>query len=87
MFEELKKAIVHNFAFYLCSIIALGLIITSFFLPPTGQIDPSVLAGSGEIWGFMALWAIIRALDKGSKAKIEHKGTTITVNDKEEDQD
>lgn len=87
MFNELKKAIVHNFAFYLCTFIALGLIITSFFLPPTGVIDPSVLAGAGEIWAFMGLWAVIHALNKGSKASVKHGNTEITVNDdKEEDQ-
>lgn len=32
-------------------LVALGLIITSFFLPPTGQIDSSVLVGAGLLVG------------------------------------
>ena len=37
-FETLRKIIVY------C--VAAGLMITSFILPPTGQIDPSVLMGT-----------------------------------------
>lgn len=43
--------------FYTTGGIALLLLIVSFILPPTGQIDPSVLRATAEILGFPSLLA------------------------------
>ena len=40
------------------SVIAVALIIGSFFVPPTGVVDSSVLAAVGEIFAFAALFAV-----------------------------
>lgn len=71
----------HNVWFLFFSIIAVGLIITSFFVPPTGVIDGSVLAATGEIFAFAALGTVIKAIDKGVDAQVQHNNTTITVGD------
>lgn len=71
----------HNAWFLFFSIIAVGLIITSFFIPPTGVIDGSVLAATGEIFAFAALGTVIKAIDKGVDAQVQHNNTTITVGD------
>lgn len=71
----------HNAWFLFFSIIAVGLIITSFFVPPTGVIDGSVLAATGEIFAFAALGTVIKAIDKGVDAQVQHNNTTITVGD------
>lgn len=56
------------------------MIITSFIVPPTGVIDPSVLAGVGEIFAFAALYIVLIAVLKGTPASISHNNTTVTVN-------
>lgn len=46
-----------------------------------GVIDGSVLAGTGEIFAFAALGTVIKAIDKGVDAQVQHNNTTITVGD------
>ena len=71
----------HNFWFVFFSLVAVGLIITSFFIPPTGVIDGSVLAATGEIFAFAALGTVIKAIDKGVDARVQHRDTSITIGD------
>lgn len=61
------------------SFLAVALIIASFFVPPTGVVDGSVLAAVGEIFAFAALFAAWEAIDKGIDAKITHGNTTVTL--------
>lgn len=61
------------------SFIAVALIVGSFFVPPTGVVDSSVLAAVGEIFAFSALFAAWEAIDKGIDAKVTHGNTTISL--------
>ena len=84
-----KNYLENNTFFWIFSIIGLLLIIVAFFLPPAAQIHQSVLIAVGEINGFAALGAVIKAIDKGSSATFHHNGTEVTINsneDKEEDE-
>ena len=66
-------------------IVAFGLLIAGFLLPPPGAIDPSVIQAVGEMLGFATVWMLPRAISAGKNIKLEHGGTTITVNgDKDE---
>ena len=60
--------------------VSVGLIIGSFFVPPKGMIDGSVLAAVGELFGFAALFAAWEAVDRGIDAKVTHGQTTIELN-------
>ena len=66
--------------FHIFASTSLLLIITSFFIPPTGIIDSSVFMGVGELMGFGALWEVHLAIKKGMDAKIQHNNTTIEIN-------
>ena len=74
----------HKRTFLFCLIVALGLIITSFFIPPLAVVDGSVLAAVGEIFGFAALGEVAAAIERGHSATISHGNTSISIN-KEED--
>ena len=78
--KVIKDAIHGNWWFYGLAIAALVLIIASWIWPPTAIIDSSVLAAVGELLGWGALGAVIKAIDKGTPASLTHNGTTITVN-------
>ena len=65
-------------------VVAFGLIITGFFLPPMGSIDSSVIQAVGEIFAFAALWQLPAAIRAGKQIRLEHGNTTITVNNKNE---
>ena len=61
------------------SFIAVALIVGSFFVPPMGVVDGSVLAAVGELFAFAALFALWEAVDKGIDAKVTHGDTTIAI--------
>lgn len=79
MNKQFKECVLDNLWFKILSIIAILLMITSFFMPPQGVIDPSVLAGTGEIFAFAALWTVVKAIDNGHHATVTHGDTTVTV--------
>ena len=85
MREFYKNYLSNNLFFWLFSIIGLLLIIVAFFIPPAAHIDQSVLIAVGEINGFAALGAVIKAIDKGSSATFHHNGTEVTINSNEDE--
>lgn len=66
------------------TIVSVGLIIGSFFVPPQGVIDGSVLAAVGELFAFAALFMAWEAIDRGVDAKVTHGNTTIELNNDDE---
>lgn len=79
MREFYKNYLKSNLFFWLFSGIGLLLIIIAFFIPPTAYIEQSVLIAVGEINGFIALGAVIKAIDNGSSASIKHNGTELDI--------
>lgn len=73
--------VLHNVWFIFFSLVSVALIITSFFIPPTGIIDGSVLAATGEMFAFAALGTVIKAIDKGMDARVQHRDTSVTIGD------
>lgn len=69
----------YNIPFHILTGISVGLLIASFIVDPLGVIDPSVLAGVGEIFGFAALYSVVRAVDKGGVAKVSHHDTHLEI--------
>jgi len=86
MSQVLKKAIVGNTPFWVLTIVAILLLIVAFILPPTAIIDKSVLAAVGELMGFGALWAVVKAIDEGTSATLKHNNTSLTVGKEEEEE-
>ena len=80
MKELFREIIVQNLWFKVFALISITLIIISFFMPPTGEISPSVMAGVGEIFAWGALGTIVKAIDKNKTISLSHGDTTITVN-------
>lgn len=59
--------------------VAVVLIVVSFFVPPLGIIDGSVLAAIGELFAFASLFMIWESVDRGMDAKITHGDTKIEL--------
>lgn len=66
-------------AFLVCLVSGIFLMVVSLFLPPKGAIDPSVIAGIGELLGFSALGAVYEGIEKGHKVTMQHGSTQVTV--------
>ena len=74
-------------SFFVCLGISAGLIITSFIIPPKGEVHPSTLQAVGELFLYPALAFGAKALEEGRSAKITHGKTTFVVGkDKEEEE-
>lgn len=85
MREFYKNYLQSNAFFWFFSIIGVILIVTAFLLPPLSVIDNSVLIAVGELNGFAALGAVIKAIDRGSSASIKHNNTELTINNNDEE--
>lgn len=75
-------------AFYISLISSVGLLIAGLCVPPYGVIDPSLLKGVGELFGFATLATINNAINKGSKITFNKGNMNMTVdhdNDNEDD--
>ena len=85
MREFYRNYLSNNLFFWLFSGIGLLLIIIAFFIPPAAHIDQSVLIAVGEINGFAALGAVIKAIDNGGSATFHHNNTEVTINSNEDE--
>ena len=82
-----KNYLENNTFFWVFSIIGLLLIIIAFFLPPAAQIHQSVLYAVAEINGFIALGAVIKAIDKGVDATFQKGDTSVTITNNEDEKE
>ena len=87
MKEFYKNYLKSNLFFWLFSIIGVILIVAAFLLPPLSVIDNSVLIAVGEINGFIALGAVIKAIDKGVDATFKHNGTELDITSNKDEQE
>lgn len=76
IFENMHAA---KIVFYVCLIVAIGLFIGGFFVPPMGTIDGSVLKAGGILLCFGALGIFGRAIDLGKTAKFEKGNVEVTI--------
>lgn len=84
MAREIWNSLRTDIWFYLLSFASIALIVASFFIPPMGIIDGSVLAAVGEIFGWGVLGTVLKAINKGMGATLQHGNTTVTVKDQDE---
>lgn len=75
----------HKNVFLICLMTSVGLIVTSFFIPPLAVVDGSVLAAVGELFGFAALAEVAAAIERGHSATISHGNTSIEIRKEEEE--
>ena len=84
MAESIKKAILGDMVFWVCLIVTLVLMLLGFYLPPMGEISPSVLQSVGWLFGFAALAKFCEtanaAVKAGYDAKVQHGDTKIEIN-------
>ncbi len=70
-------------ALWVCIIVAVGLFIASFLVPPMGVIDGSVLRAVSLLFAFGALATVREAIREGLGAKLTHGNTVLEIRDKE----
>ena len=87
MKEILKVTWLTNIWMRVLSIPSILLIIASFFVPPLGVIDGSILAAVGELEGLGVLWIVLRAVEKGTAASFKKGDVEVDIKEKEDKAD
>ena len=83
MRKILKETWESNIWMRILSISSILLIIASFFVPPLGILDGSVLAAVGELEGLGVLWIVSRAVEKGIGASFKKGDVEVDIKEKE----
>lgn len=84
MGKILREAARGNYAFWICLVVAIVLIVGGAITPPPFVIDSSIFIGVGELFAFAALGTLGVAIEKGLDAKVTHGDTTIEVNNNDD---
>ena len=84
MRKILKETWESNIWMRILTISSLLLIIASFFVPPLGIIDGSVLAAVGEIEALGVLWIVLRAVENGTGASFKKGDVEVDIIEKED---
>ena len=84
MKEILKREWESNIWMRILSISSILLIIASFFVPPLGVIDGSILAAVGELEALGVLWIVLRAVEKGTGASFKKGDVEVDIIEKED---
>ena len=84
MRKILKETWLTNIWMRILSISSILLIIASFFVPPLGVIDGSILAAVGELEGLGVLWIVMRAVEKGTAASFKKGDVEVDIKEKED---
>ena len=87
MREILKETWLTNIWLRILSISSLLLIIASFFVPPLGILDGSVLAAVGELEALGVLWIVLRAVENGTGASFKKGDVEVDIIEKEDKAD
>lgn len=79
MGKILKHSIVENVPFWVLAGISIIMGIISFYMPPKGDIKPSVIEFIGWMFAFAALWTVFVAMVRGIDARITHGKTSLSM--------
>lgn len=83
MGKILKSEWESNIWMRILTISSIILIIASFFIPPLGIIDGSILAAVGELEVFGVLWIVFHAIEKGTAASFKKGDVEVDIKEKE----
>lgn len=84
MGQAIKQRLMSSIPFWVCALVTITLFVLGFIVPPTGQIDPSVLTAGAELFAFATLAVVADAIRYGYDAKVSHGNTTIEVTNNED---
>lgn len=79
MGKVFKAAVIGNWAFWICLVIAIFLLVGGALTPPAFVIDASIFKATGWMFAFAALGSFSRAIEKGLDASIQKGDFTFNV--------
>lgn len=82
----IKEAVTGNWAFWVCLLAAIFLLIGGALTPPAFVIDASIFKATGWLFAFGALGSFSRAVEKGLDASIKKGDFSFNVGKKQEEE-
>lgn len=79
--QKIEEATLRNIPFWVCLGFSIALLVAGFIVPPTGEINGSVLKGVGVLFAYAALYTAWLAVKRGVDAKVQHGNTSLTIGD------
>lgn len=76
IYSDISKGV-----FWTTLITSIILMVASFIVPPTGEISPNVLQGTGELAFFAVLGTINHAIERGRKVTLNHGSTNVSIDE------
>ena len=80
--KRVREATVQAWAAIALSAVAAAMLIAGIFIPPPGEVHPSVIQGIGLMIVLVAIFFAWDATVRGLSAKFEHGNTKISVGGK-----
>ena len=80
--ERIRRASIGEWINFVCFVVSVTLVVVGFIVPPTGEIDNSVLIAVGELGFFSTITKIpdfIKALKNGASIEIDKGDTHIKL--------
>lgn len=74
-----KECVLDNIWFKILSLSSIILIFISFFMPPEGVIDSSVISATGELLAWGALYSVIKAIERGKSVSFKHGNSELEI--------
>ena len=81
MDKNIKPSVIESVPFWVMAGISIALGVASFFMPPKGVIDPSVIRLTSWIFAFNALWVAFVAMIRGIDTRFRHGKTELALGD------
>ena len=85
MGQIIKDRLKSSIPFWILASVTIVLFVLGFSVPPTGQIDPSVLTAGAELFAFATLAVVADAIRYGYDATVTHGNTSITINNNDDE--
>lgn len=80
MKQIFRHSVIENVPFWVLAGASIVMGVIAFFMPPAGEIDPSVIKFIAWMFAFAALWTVFVAMVRGIDATISHGQTTVVLN-------
>ena len=86
MRKEAQKLTAYRYIFWCCLVSAIIMLSVSFVLPPTGEINPTVLQGSAILMGFSVIGILPECLRLSKEVTVRKGDLEVSLSDGDGDE-
>lgn len=84
--KEAQKLTAYRYIFWTCLVSAIIMLSVSFVLPPTGEINPTVLQGAAILMGFSVIGILPECLRLSKEVTVRKGDLEVSLSDGDEDE-